>query len=41
MEVPIKKLFSGHSVKEILKKGVMRNPLSVKSFENLKTNWDL
>ena len=41
MEVPIKRLFCGHSVKEILQKGAMKNPLSIKSFENLKTKWDL
>ena len=41
MEVPIKRLFCGQSVKEILQKGAMKNPLSIKSFENLKTKWDL
>ena len=41
MEVAIKRLFRGQSVKEILQKGVMKNSQSLDSFENLKTIWDL
>ena len=41
MEVPIKRLFRGQSVKEILQKGVMKNSQSLNSFKKLKTIWDL